>query len=87
MTTLCRHPSSPCCLHGTSPDDFTASLIEGYRRHLTTEPEQDAGGHPSLALHEQVGEVWAEWKRHERSLRRLIGVRLAASVLDGQATP
>lgn len=60
-----------------SGDDFIDHLIAEHHRHLAAEPPSDAGGHPSLPVHEAQGAVWAEWKQTEMHLRRLIGIRLA----------
>ena len=34
---------------------------------LADEPPMDAGGHPSMPVHEQVGAAWADWDRQRRA--------------------
>lgn len=63
-------------------DDFTAGLIRKYQEHQAAEPPQDAGMHPSMPVHEAVGADWAHWHAVGRSLRHLIGVRLASNAVD-----
>lgn len=48
---------------------------------LDNEPPQDAGQHPSLAVHERVGDEWAAWKRRVQAYRTLLSARLMDQTL------
>lgn len=49
---------------------------------LADEPPQDAGQHPSLALHEQVGAEWADWDKQRRAWQTLLAPRLLREAMD-----
>jgi hypothetical protein len=72
-----------------SADDVTQTERETTRRmvgHLLSmladEPPQDAGNHPSLPLHEQVGAAWADWDRQRRAWQTLLAPRLLREAMD-----
>lgn len=58
-------------------------ILDNLRSDLAAEPPRDAGQHPSLAVHEQVGAEWAEWSRRVAAWRLLLGVRLVNKALGG----
>lgn len=49
---------------------------------LADEPPQDAGQHPSYAVHEQAGAAWADWDRQRRAWQTLIAPRLLREAMD-----
>ena len=57
-------------------------LTNLYVEHVNAEPPQDAGQHPSLALHEQVGNEWAAWEAKGNALRLLLSAHLLRDHLD-----
>lgn len=52
-------------------------LRAAYLSHVANEPPQDAGQHPSMELHEQVGNAWAKWERVRLALWTLLADALA----------
>ena len=49
---------------------------------LADEPPQDAGGHPSPEVHQQVGAAWAEWDRQRTAWQVLLAPRLLREAMD-----
>lgn len=64
-----------------SNDHTTDMIIEMLEQHLTTEPPQDMGMHPSVDLQAEMGNVWAEWSKEKRALERILAPRLIRSAL------
>lgn len=57
-------------------DNTTNLILDMLVELLDNEPPQDAGGHPSLEVHERAGHAWAEWDKQVTGLRIILGVRL-----------
>jgi hypothetical protein len=62
--------------------ETTRRMVKHYVSMLADEPPQDAGGHPSLGLHEQVGANWAEWDHQRRAWLTLLAPRLLREAVD-----
>ena len=60
----------------------TRSMVERLIGMLADEPAQDAGGHPSPEVHQQVGAAWADWDRQRRAWCALLAPRLLAEAMD-----
>ncbi len=58
------------------------TLTALYHDHVRREPVRDAGGHPSLELHEVVGAAWATWERQRMNLRAALADALVSQHLD-----
>lgn len=59
----------------------TDQLRDTYLAHVSKEPPQDAGQHPSMDLHEQVGNTWAKWERTRQALWTMLGDALTEDFL------
>src|SRR5690606_7627317 len=68
----------------TNPEhSFTSrDLQDLYEWWLAQEPPQDAGGHPSLPVHEVVGQKWAQWETIRLSLRWIFGEAMVMEAMD-----
>jgi hypothetical protein len=56
--------------------ETTRRMVARLLSMLADEPPQDAGGHPSLPVHEQVGAAWADWDKQRRAWLTLLAPRL-----------
>lgn len=62
-------------------------LRAAYLSHIAKEPPQDANQHPSIALHEQVGNEWAKWERVRQALWTMLGDALADEYIRAGGDP
>lgn len=60
----------------------TRRMVEHLLGLLADEPPQDAGGHPSPEVHQQVGAAWADWDRQRRAWCALLAPRLLREAMD-----
>lgn len=67
-------------------DKTSLMIISMLVDHAKNEPPSDAGGHPSMEMHESVGRQYKQWDDVGHGLRLLLGMRLVkAAIEQGQA--
>lgn len=60
----------------------TRRMVGALLSMLADEPPSDAGGHPSIPVHEQVGAAWADWDKRRRAWQTLLAPRLLHEAMD-----
>lgn len=59
----------------------TRRMVEHYQILCGQEPPADAGGHPSVDVHEAVGRAWGDWDKQRRAWATILAPRLLAEAL------
>lgn len=62
--------------------ETTRRMVGHLLSMLADEPPQDAGDHPAIEVHQQVGAAWADWDRQRRAWCALLAPRLLREAMD-----
>lgn len=63
-------------------DNTKTMLLNLIVDELENEPPNDAGGHPSIEVHERAGADWAEWDKKVSGLRFVLAQMLVREAID-----